>query len=197
MSHMEQFSKIKAVILAGGQGTRVRSVVADRPKPLAEVMGQPFLKYLLDQLAIWGGYDVVLSTGYLGEQIKVRFGERYNSLCLHYVQEPRPLGTGGALRFALPILTSETILVMNGDSYCHADLAAFYRWHCLRKSDATLLLMLKDDTKRYGTVQVDADGRITEFTEKDQGAGPALINAGISFLSAVFLSQFQKGAPSR
>ena len=91
---------LTAVILAGGLGTRLRAAVADRPKVLAEVGGKPFLAYLFDQLISCNLKHVVLCTGYLGEQIESTFGKRYNSLEIEYSREPKPLGTGGALKYA-------------------------------------------------------------------------------------------------
>ena len=100
---MESLSGVTAAILAGGLGTRLRSVVADRPEVLAQVGGRPFLAYLLDQLAVSGIKNVVLCTGYLGEQVQAVFGVSYRSLCLSYSPESAPLGTAGALRLALPL----------------------------------------------------------------------------------------------
>ena len=107
-----------AVLLAGGAGSRLRSVIDDRPKVLAEVCGRPFLEYLLDQRVKWRIRDVVLCTGYLAEQIEAYFGMTYRSLRLRYSREIIPLGTAGALRLALPLVRSDTVLVLNGDSFC-------------------------------------------------------------------------------
>src|SRR5437899_2628493 len=111
-------NSLSAAILVGGLGTRLRGIVADRPKVLAEVRGRPFLAYLLDQLVASGFQDVVLCTGYRSEQVKEVFGDGYGPLRIVYSEETVPLGTAGALRLALPLLQSETILVMNGDSFC-------------------------------------------------------------------------------
>ena len=121
------------MILAGGFGTRLRSVVSDRPKVLAEVGGRPFLEYLLDQLVAEDVKSVVLCTGYLGEQVQRRLGTHYRTLALQYSREPQPLGTGGALRLALPMLDTDPVLVMNGDSYCDTRLDAFANWHAGRR----------------------------------------------------------------
>jgi NDP-sugar pyrophosphorylase family protein len=131
---------VTAAILAGGLGTRLRSVVADRPKVLAEVRGRPFLSFLLDQLAAAGVRYVVLCTGYRGEQVQAAFGNSYGGLRLAYSQEPSPLGTAGALRWALPLCESDVVLALNGDSFCDADLPAFWDWRCARGAEATLLL---------------------------------------------------------
>ena len=181
-------SNVAVAVLAGGLGTRLRPVVADRPKGLAEIHGRPFLAHLLDQLVAAGFRDVVLCTGYLGEKIYETFGSRYGPLRLSYSREREPLGTGGALRLALPQLRSEPVLVMNGDSYCAADLRSFLQWHCHRGAQATMLLTQVTRTERYGSVKVEPDGAVTEFVEKRQGVVADWINAGIYLLSQPVLS---------
>lgn len=173
---------IVAIVLAGGLGTRLRSVVADRPKVLAEVRGRPYLAYLLDQIAATGIKIVVLCTGYMGEQVQDIFSNTYKSLRLVYSQESSPLGTAGALRFALPLLESDTVLVMNGDSFCETNFEAFWTWHCAWDADATLRLTKVADARRYGRVQVDVSGRVLRFDEKSDTSGPGWINAGIYLL---------------
>lgn len=177
---MESLSKATAVILAGGLGTRLRTMVKDRPKVMADIKGRPFLAYLLDMIASCGISNVVMCTGYLAEIIQGEFGRQYRSLKVAYSQEPDPLGTGGALRLALPLIKSETILVMNGDSYCWADLNDFWEWHCKRRADATILLTAVSNTERYGRVETEERSRrVLRFDEKDNHAGPGWINAGI------------------
>jgi NDP-sugar pyrophosphorylase family protein len=179
---MKELEHVTAAILAGGLGTRLRSVVADRPKVLAEVKGRPFVEYLLDQLCVAGVKRVVLCTGYMGDQVEQLLGARYRSLELLYSREPSPLGTGGALRLALPMLTTESILVMNGDSYCDAQLDAFAIWHTARSAIATILLAEMEDTRRYGRVQTDDEGRLTRFEEKATAIGSGWVNAGTYLL---------------
>lgn len=182
------FQRLTAVILAGGLGTRLRTAVPDRPKPIAEVHGRPFLAYLLDKLAAAGIESVVLSTGHLGKQVRVVFGDFYGNLRLRYSQESSPLGTGGALRLAIPLLDSDFVLVMNGDSYFDADLQPFWRWHWAKSAQASLMLAQVSDAKRFGRVQVDADGQVLRFDEKNGAAGSAWINAGIYLLDRRLLS---------
>ena len=189
-------AEITAAILVGGLGTRLRPVVADRPKVLAEVNGRPVLSYLLDQVARAGVRRVVLCTGYLGEQVLAAFGPRYGPLQLGYSPEPAPLGTAGALRRALPMLQSDPVLVLNGDSMCKADLNAFYAWHCGQGASASLLLTVAPDAARYGQVQTDAEGRVLRFEEKGAVAGgPGWINAGIYLLSQACLEAIPADRP--
>ena len=169
-----------AAILAGGLGTRLRSAVAGRPKVLATVGGRPYLEYLLAWLASYSIRDVVLLTGYLGEQVRDELGESFQGIPLRYSQEERPLGTAGSLRHALQLLRTPTILLLNGDSFCDANLASFSRSHQQRGA-VSMVLTRMDDASRYGQADVDPDGRITRFNEKGQHGG-GWINAGIYFL---------------
>jgi D-glycero-alpha-D-manno-heptose 1-phosphate guanylyltransferase len=181
-------SEMTAAVLAGGLGTRLRSVVDDRPKVLAQVHARPFLMFLLDQLAAADFRSVVLCTGYLGEQIQRTFGETYKCLRILYSQEPKPLGTGGALRFALPQITSDPVLVLNGDSFCGIDLKSYVRWHGDRRATASIVLTRVLCSERYGSVKLDQEARITNFSEKQQCIGPGWINAGIYMLDRHLLT---------
>lgn len=178
---------LTAAILAGGLGMRLRSMVADRPKVLAEIRGRPFLAYLLDHLAAAGFRHVVLCTGYLGERVRAAFGDSYGDLRLVYSLETAPLGTAGALRLALPLLQSDPILVMNGDSFCDAKLDSIWEWHRTRRANASVVLARVSDTARYGRVHTAADGTILSFAEKSKQTGPGWINAGIYLLARSLL----------
>jgi D-glycero-alpha-D-manno-heptose 1-phosphate guanylyltransferase len=168
-----------AVILAGGLGTRLRSAVADRPKALAEIAGRPFLAWQFDALLAAGVRRVVLCTGYRGEMIEQTFGDCYEGLSISYSHEASPLGTGGALRAALPRIDSATMLVVNGDSLCRADLTVFAQRHATVDARLSLLLTHVADTSRFGRVETDHAGRLTRFVEKGDPHGPGWINAGI------------------
>ena len=184
---------VTATILAGGIGSRLRPVVADRPKVLATVRGRPFLAYLLDQLATAGIRQVVLCTGYLGEQVQAAFGAAYHGLHLVYSQEATPLSTAGALRLALPLLQSDPILAMNGDSICEVDLTAFWAWHSAQRAEASLVLARVGDAGRYGKVRIDASGAVILFEEKGGQSGAGWINAGIYLLKRTSLSAIPAG----
>lgn len=170
---------ITAAILAGGLGTRLRSAVANRPKVLAEVRGRPFLAYQLDQLADAGLRHVVICTGYRGEMVQQAFGDRYRNVQLEYSHETQPLGTGGALRAALPMVRSQTLLALNGDSLCRADFASFAAAHAARQAAGTLLLVHVADASRYGRVELDQQRHVVQYAEKQPDSAPGWINAGI------------------
>jgi NDP-sugar pyrophosphorylase family protein len=170
---------ITALILAGGLGLRLRSVVKNLPKVLAPINKRPFLSYLLDQLIAAGCRDVILCTGYLGNKVRDTFGDQYKRITIAYSQEQEPLGTGGALFYAMPLISTETVLVMNGDSYIDTDLSPFFARYFENDQNPSLLLTRKSDTSRYGRVAVDNVGRIIAFEEKKPNAGPGWINAGI------------------
>lgn len=182
-------------ILAGGRGTRLRSVVSDRPKVLAEVRGRPFLTYLLDQVAEAGAREVVLCTGYQAGMVRELLGDSYGALALAYSPEPAPLGTGGAVRRALPLLRSDPVLVMNGDSFVQADLPAFLDWFFRIRRTAAILLTEVADTSRYGRVTPGTEGEILQFTEKGASEGPGLINAGVYLLRTEIIEAIPSDRP--
>jgi NDP-sugar pyrophosphorylase family protein len=176
-----------AAILAGGLGTRLRPVMGDRPLLLAEVEGRPFISYLFDQIAAVGIEEVVLCIGYLGHQVKEVLATTHGPLRLIYSQESSPLGTGGALRKAYPLFIKEQVLILNGNSFCDANLRAFALIHRLRKARATILLVKVRDAGRSGCVKVDAGGGIREFLVKGRKSGPGWINAGIYLVARSLL----------
>lgn len=176
----------------------MRSVVSDRPKVLAEVLGKPFLAFLLDQLADAGLEHVVLLTGYRGEQVQQTFGSRYRQMQLDYSPEPEPLGTAGALRLAFPRLFPGTsrsrVLLLNGDSYCDVDLKHFQAGHDLvPDSHASLVLTEVPDTSRFGQVEISRDGRVERFLEKQEAGGTGWINAGIYLIDRALVEQIPTG----
>jgi NDP-sugar pyrophosphorylase family protein len=184
-------AQISAALLVGGLGTRLRSIVQDRNKVLAEIHGRPFLSYLLDGLNEVRIGHVVLCTGYKGELIQNELGNRYKNIDLEYSQEPTPLGTGGALALALPRLRSDPVLVMNGDSYCQVDFQQFWDFYHARHANAAIVLKQVADASRFGSVRTDHDDRIVSFDEKDSGQASGWINGGIYLLSQSWLSKIQ------
>jgi len=177
----------EAIILAGGLGTRLRSVVEDIPKPMAEVCGRPFLCYILDFLHTQGIERVILSVGYKWEVIKDFFGSQYKNLELEYAIEDKPLGTGGGLKNALKYVCKEEVFVLNGDTFFDIDLNLFYNLHKSKNSKLSIALKKTENTERYGIVEIDENNRIVSFLEKKKG-GSGFINGGIYLLNKKFFN---------
>lgn len=167
----------EAVILAGGFGTRLQTVVADVPKPMAPVNNKPFLEYILNYAIRQGIQSVVLSTGYKHEVIENYFGSSYKSLSLVYAQETSPLGTGGGIQLALKKCKEKNVVVLNGDSFFEADLQVLEEMHKASKSEFSIAAKKMFNFNRYGILQTK-NNRITAFEEKRQ-VDEGLINAGV------------------
>ena len=175
--------QLEAVILAGGLGTRLRSVVGDRPKPMADVGGKPFVAYLVDALKAQGVERIVFSTGFLAHQVSDYFGTGDHwGIEMAYSQEPEPLGTGGAVRLALEQVRGDRFVVLNGDSYCPFQLPVLVQVHRQQQALATLLLTSVEDCSRYGSVTINQAGAVIAFREKQAGLGVGLVNAGVYLL---------------
>jgi D-glycero-alpha-D-manno-heptose 1-phosphate guanylyltransferase len=167
-----------AIILAGGFGTRLQSLVSDLPKPMAPVNGKPFLEYQLRYLKHFGLSKVIISTGHLAERIRSHFGSGFNGLEIKYSHETQPLGTGGGIRLAMSATHEKELLVLNGDSFFDLDLSSFYKQHCSSGSECSLALRKVENASRYGTIRLKTDNQIGSFLEKTGTAGPGTINAG-------------------
>lgn len=183
-----------AVVLCGGAGLRLRSVTGDAPKSLANIGGRPFLEILLSQLRRHGFQRVILAVGYQRDLIREHFGDgRAFGLDLKYSIESAPLGTGGALRNAVDQIGSDAVLIMNGDSYTDADLAAFLTDYRSSKPDVSMLVVPADGRVDCGLVSVDADGKVLGFKEKQSAAGTQFVNAGIYLARKSALAGIQPG----
>ena len=166
---------MQAILLCGGMGTRLRSVVSDRPKPMADICGKPFLQYLLEMLRDKGITEVIFALGYMGEMIEEYFqdGSAFG-LKIAYSCEEEPLGTGGAIRNALPKILEEEVLVLNADTYFPMDYQGLLRFHQENDGDFSLATRVVPDISRYGAVRRDLAGRILAWNEKlgDGGQQP-------------------------
>jgi D-glycero-alpha-D-manno-heptose 1-phosphate guanylyltransferase len=175
----------EAIVLAGGFGTRLRSVVSDVPKPLAPVAGRPFLAWVLDFLVAQRVRRVVLATGFMAKKVQATLGARWLGMEIAYSVEHQPLGTGGALKLAASQLHGATAHVLNGDTFLRYSLAGLEAAAHSAHASIAVALAQVPDVARYGAVAVH-EGRITTFHEKG-GQGPGLVNAGSYFLSAAAL----------
>jgi D-glycero-alpha-D-manno-heptose 1-phosphate guanylyltransferase len=173
---------IKAIMLVGGLGTRLRSVVASTPKVLASIGEKSFLELLVRQLRSQGIRHLVMCTGYLADQVESRFGDgRAWDVSIEYSREESPLGTAGAVKLARRYLNDiPEFLVLNGDSFLEVDFQSLMHFHRRHVGAiATMAVLGVENASRYGTVHVDASGRVTGFAEKTGSGTPGLVNGGI------------------
>jgi mannose-1-phosphate guanylyltransferase len=186
----------QAVILAGGQGTRLRPLTLSRAKPVVPLLNRPFLAYQIALLRQHGVTDVILSCSYRVDDVRVALGDaRDLGVTLRYVVEEEPLGTGGGVRNAAD-LARGTIFVLNGDVLTDADLTAMRAFHEARGSRVTIFLTPVDDPRAYGLVETAADGRVLRFREKpgpDEPIPTNMINAGIYLIDAPLLARIPAG----
>ncbi len=171
---------MKALVLAGGLGTRLRDRVPDLPKVMAPIAGRPFLEYVLDGLHAGGIREVVLSVGYRSTDVIGHFGSRYRDTTIRYAVESEPLGTGGAIVHALSGEPDEPLLVLNGDTLLDIDYRKLLRWYTTGSAELAIVLRALPDVTRYGSVLTSGE-RVLGFEEKGK-AGPGLVNAGMYVL---------------
>ena len=193
-----QTSDTKAVLLVGGLGTRLRTVVPSAPKPLAPVGNRPFLELLIRQLGSQGIRSLIMCTGYLADQIESEFGKGSDlGVTIEYSKEPNPLGTGGALKFAERFLQGVSdFLVMNGDSFLELDLNRLIQFHRTHGGLATMAVVSVENAGRYGTVHLDSGNKVTAFCEKAGSDSPGLINAGVYVFSPAICEHIPAGPVS-
>ena len=171
---------MQALVLAGGEGTRLRPLTLTTPKPVMPLAGRPFLSYMLDWLGSHGVDEVILSCGFLSDGVRRVLGDIYQGMRLRYVVEDQPLGTAGPVRLALDEgLLAERLLVLNGDVLTDIDLTAELEQHQRTGAAVTLALVAVEDVTSYGVVPTDEEGRVIAFLEKTEGEVPTnRINAG-------------------
>jgi NDP-sugar pyrophosphorylase family protein len=196
---MNYFSQdTRAVLLVGGKGMRLRSVVSSTPKPLASVGDRPFLELLVRQLRYQGIRRLVMCTGYLAHEIENAFGDgRAWDVMIEYSKEPRPLGTAGAVKFAEPhLLGVSDFLVMNGDSFMEIDFHQLIRFHRDSGGLASMAVLRTKNEMRYGTVRVDSDGRVSGFAEKIDSDPSGFVNAGVYVFNRRIFDHIPEGPAS-
>ena len=183
------------LILCGGLGTRFRQVRQDIPKCLAPIRGRPFIDLLLSNLVGQGFRKIILATGYLGDQIKVHVRKR-DDATYRFTRERELLGTGGALKLAEEIISSNPFLVVNGDSFVDYELTRLLESHNQSGSDISILVSSSTEGEGFGNVQLDKDERVISFREKAAHPVSSFSNAGIYCLSPVVLELIDSGIPS-
>ena len=189
---------MQAIVLVGGEGTRLRPLTSDVPKPAVTLVDRPFLAYAIEWLAAHGVTEIVLACGFLPDALREALGdeERHSHVSITYVAEPEPLGTAGAIRFAAEAIgdrLDDQFFALNGDVLADLDLSALMRAHREREARATIGLHPVEDSSAYGLVSCDGDGWVLEFTEKTGKAVPGEINAGAYVLERSVLDLVPAG----
>jgi mannose-1-phosphate guanylyltransferase len=182
----------KAVVLVGGEGTRLRPLTETVPKPLLPLVGRPFLHRVLDHLAAHGVHEAVLSSPYLEETFGPFIDEREGDPKITWITEAAPLGTGGAVVNALEHLDG-TFFVLNGDILTDLDLTRMAAFHRERAAAATISLARVADARPFGLVATDLDQRVVEFREKPAEPIPGDVNAGTYVLEPEALAEWEPG----
>ena len=186
-------SPIEAVILAGGLGTRLRSVVSDVPKPMAPIGRRPFLEYLLDFWINEGVRRFVLAVGYKHESVVEHFGFSYHGIPIDYSIEKEPLGTGGGLFLAFEkILSDHSFFIINGDTFFPVNASYALMFHQKKKSKFTMALKEMVTNERYGTIRLTDDDRINRFCSPGEGDPPYLINGGVYLANPEFIKEHRQ-----
>ena len=188
---------MRAVVLVGGFGTRLRPLTSDLPKQMLPIVDRPMIEHVVGHLAAHGVEEVVLSLGFLSDTFRDAYPDgRCAGIPLHYAVEPEPLDTAGAIRFAAEDAgIDEAFLVLNGDVLTDLAVDELVRFHRASGAEATVSLTPVDDPSRYGVVPTDADGRVTGFVEKPPaGAAPCnWINAGTYVFEPSVLGRIEPG----
>lgn len=170
-------SGIDAVVLCGGKGERLKNVSGYLPKALVKVAGKPFLDYILDDLKDQGFRRIILSVGYKRDEIRrhcIAAGHE-----VEFSEEETPLGTGGAVKKALPLVRSPSFIVLNGDSICRVDLFRFHSFHVERGGIISFVLVMSKPGRDYGVIELDNKQMIRDFREKKECGEGMFVNAGI------------------
>jgi len=170
--------EIDIIILCGGLGKRLRPVISDRPKPMAEINKQPFLDILIEYVTSYGFKRFILCIGYKGSIIKKHYEETSKPLEILFSEEKEPLGTGGAIKKAESLIQSNPFLVMNGDSFCKLNLLDFLNSHIVNKALLSVALIKTRHNQNCGKVILDRNQRIVEFDEKGKSQAESFSSAG-------------------
>jgi mannose-1-phosphate guanylyltransferase len=184
---------MKAVILVGGEGTRMRPLTETVPKPLLPLMDRPALDHVLDHLVRHGVHEVVLSSPYLEQEFHPFIEARQGDPSITWITETNPLGTGGAIVNALEAAGDDAFFALNGDILTDLDLTAMRGFHETKKASITIALHHVEDARAFGLVASDVDSRVLEFREKPQDPTPGDVNAGTYLLDPAVLSPWAPG----
>ena len=180
------------IILCGGQGTRLRSVVGESQKVMASVGDEPFLDLLIKYIRAQGGRRVILATGYKADDVEAHYRDHFGDMTIEFSRETEPLGTGGAIKKAWQKIETENFFVLNGDSFCPIEFETMLDLHIAYQSNATVALAKVEDGQDYGSVLLDDAGCVTAFQEKVPTGNLTYVNTGIY----CFRDDFKNELPS-
>lgn len=187
-------SKVDAVVLVGGKGTRLRPLTLSAAKPMLPTAGFPFLTHLLSRIAEAGIEHVILGTSYKAATFENEFGDGSKlGLQIEYVTEDQPMGTGGGIANVVPKLRNDTVMVFNGDVLSGMDLRQMLASHSASQADLTLHLVRVSDPRAFGCVPTDAEGRVQAFLEKTEDPPSDQINAGTYIFKREIVDRIPRG----
>lgn len=175
---MSLLSSVDIVILAGGLGKRLASVTGGQQKVMAQVGDIPFISILINYIASFGGRRFILCTGHGAEAVEKYIQSAHQNLEIIFSREDTPLGTGGAIKKASELVTSDKFLAMNGDCFCVIDYNQMIAFHDRQKANATIAVTRLEDAREYGTIEINEHKQIVTFKEKLPDLCPSLINTG-------------------
>lgn len=188
---------MQAVLLAGGLGTRLRSVVSDRPKPMALVDGKPFMEYVIMQLKKYGIGEIIFAVGYKGSMVEEYFKDgRKLGVKVSYAYEEELLGTAGAIKNAGKLVTDDRFFVLNADTFYQMDYSRLTKLAGEQGLDMALVLRRVEDVSRYGRAELDGEGRLVSFNEKTEEKRPGTINGGVYLMRRELLAEIPDGKVS-
>ncbi|QWR77100.1 nucleotidyltransferase family protein [Candidatus Magnetomonas plexicatena] len=167
------------VILCGGVGSRLTPLISDRPKPMADINGKPFLDLVINYYRSFGAWRFILCTGHMSDFIENYYKANTQDVEIVLSKENTPLGTAGGVKNAAKMIKSEPFFVINGDSFCKVDVSDFYAFHRRMSPSVSMAVTEVKDAHSYGSVIIDTSQRITGFMEKSEVSEKAYINAGI------------------
>ncbi len=189
---LDSLGKIDVLILVGGKGTRLHSVVKDRPKPMADINGRPFLDKLIEYVSCFGHDRFILCAGHMAEYLKKYYQDMNLPHEIVLSIEKVPLGTGGAVKNAEKLIQTDIFLVMNGDSFCPVDLTDFKTFHCRKKAQISMAVAKFEDVRDYGLINLDDSQQIVSFEEKKHNSEKGYINAGVYLFSKSILAEIPR-----
>jgi NDP-sugar pyrophosphorylase family protein len=180
---------LDVVILCGGLGTRLQSVLKDKPKPMADFNDRPFLDLLIEYVGRFGFQRFILCSGHKGDFLKEHFEKKNDGRTYVISQESSPLGTAGAIKHAESLINGDIFLAMNGDSFCEIDLISFINFHHSKNALASVALAPMENTSDFGGVTLGENDGIISFDEKTNTPSPGWVNAGIYIFNKTVLDR--------